>query len=82
MYLRNSLGIVSWVSMATLVVAYAGLSFNFWTAQNILYQGVNLIGSLLIAINAHLHRDEPASVLNYVWAGIAGIAILRIIFIR
>ena len=72
--------IVGWIGVIEILVAYALLNFNIFNAQNLIYQILNLTGSCAILFEAYKKKDYEPVILNLVWAIIAIIVILRIIF--
>lgn len=67
--------IVAWIAAGLLLAAYALLSRGRMSSQGITYQGLNIIGSVLIGVNAFVHGAWPSFAGNVVWLGI-GIATL------
>lgn len=58
-----------------LIIAYWMVSQNKISAQSLLYQGLNIAGSILLIINTSYYRAFPSTALNIVWVFI-GLQIL------
>ena len=69
-----------WYGTVAILVAYALVSFHLVSADNIWYQLLNLTGALGIAAVSYAKRAYQPMVLNVMWAGIAVVALVRIIF--
>ncbi len=67
-----------WVGVAAIFSAYAGLNFGWLAAEALTYQLLNLIGGLLILIDAWVDRNYQPVALNALWTLIALIAITRL----
>ena len=70
--------IIDWGGVILILVAYAFMSFGILPSNSILYQGLNIIGALAIAVTSIKKKDYEPGVLNIIWAIIALIAIIRI----
>lgn len=69
-----------WYGTIAIVLAYALISFSFLEPTSIIYQLLNGTGALgIVAISFEKKVWQPG-ILNAVWAVIAFIAILRILF--
>jgi hypothetical protein len=73
--LFDSLG---WIGAFLLLLAYALVSFKKVAADSLAYQGMNVVASVLLAINTLYHQAYPSSFVNIVWTFIAIFAILTI----
>lgn len=73
--LFDSLG---WAGAFLLLLAYALVSFKKLAADSLAYQGLNVVASILLAINTLYHRAYPSSFVNIVWTFIAIFAILTV----
>ncbi len=62
------------------VGAYALLSLGFVNSDSLFFQLLNLTGAIGIAIDAYYDKDTQPVVLNVIWAIIAIIAIVKILF--
>ena len=68
--------IVGWLGAAILLVAYGLLSYGSVDGRSRLYQSLNTVAGLLLAVNTVWHRAWPAAAVNIIWAGIAVGALL------
>ena len=73
-FMVNALG---WVGAVLLLSAYGLLSFGKLSARGLVYQGMNVAGSLLLAVNTGYHRAFPATAVNVVWIFIAAAALFN-----
>lgn len=70
--------IVGWAGSVVILAAYALLSSGRLAARSILYQVMNILGALGLAINGWAHWALPSVCNNLVWAGIGAVALLRL----
>ncbi len=63
--------ILGWTGAILLVAAYMLVSSERASGRSIPYQSLNLLGSVLLIINAIYHAALPSAGLNCVWIGIA-----------
>lgn len=76
--LTNSLG---WTGVVLVISAYTLLSFGIIPA-GYLFQIATLLGSLAVAAEAWLKKDAQPAILNAIFACIALLAIIRILFLH
>jgi hypothetical protein len=69
-----------WYGVVAIVSAYALINFNILSVNNIWYQTLNLTGALGIIFDAFNQRNWQPAVLNIIWAAIATIAIIKILW--
>ncbi|CAN5607551.1 hypothetical protein BH23PAT1_BH23PAT1_4580 [soil metagenome] len=69
-----------WYGMAAILSAYALVSFKMIPSDGIIYQLLNLTGAAGLLWISSVKRVRPLIVLNAVWALIAVVALLRILF--
>jgi hypothetical protein len=62
---------IGWVGAAALLVAYAMVSSKKLEGDSAVYQSLNILGSLFLALNTVFYRAYPSSFLNMIWIGIA-----------
>jgi drug/metabolite transporter (DMT)-like permease len=62
---------IGWAGAAALLVAYAMVSSRKLQGDSNAYQVLNIIGSLLLAVNTIFYRAYPSSFVNTIWIGIA-----------
>jgi len=63
--------VIGWAGAAALLVAYAMVSSKKFEGDSIPYQFLNVVGSLLLAVNAISYGAYPSSFVNMIWIGIA-----------
>ena len=62
---------IGWSGAAALLVAYAMISFKKLEGDSTAYQFLNIVGSLLLAVNTISYGAYPSSFVNMIWIGIA-----------
>jgi len=62
---------IGWLGAAALLVAYAMVSSKKLEGNSMVYQLLNVVGSLLLAANTIFYRAYPSSFVNLIWIGIA-----------
>jgi len=72
--------IIGWCGTAMILFAYALGSFGILSPATIFYQVLNVIGSLGIMYISLKKKAYQPSVLNIIWAAIALIAIIRLVW--
>ena len=70
---------LGWIGAFLLLLAYAMVSFKKLAADSLIYQGLNVAASVLLAVNTIYHGAFPSSFVNIVWTFIAIFAILTVI---
>lgn len=63
--------VVGWIGAATVIAAFALVSYGSVGGRSRVYQALNALGGLLLAVNTIWHRAWPASAVNVIWMGIA-----------
>ncbi len=71
---------VGWYGVVAILLAYVLISFSYTTSNSILYQTLNATGAIGILIDAVYAKNYQPAVLNLIWAAIACVAIINIIF--
>lgn len=66
-----AIDVIGWVGAAVVVVAYALVSFGAAHGRNRLYQSLNIIGGMLLAVNTAWHGAWPSAAVNVIWTIIA-----------
>lgn len=69
---------IGWIGVVMIVVAYGLNSFDVIQSQSFIYAGLNIIGSLGIAIDAWVVKNYQPVVLNGIWMIIAMVNIIRV----
>jgi len=72
------INIIGWLGSAAVVVAYALVSTNRVNGNSLLYQLLNLIGSIFLIVNTVYLGALPSAFVNTMWVGIALFALWRI----
>ena len=67
---------IGWLGATILLAAFACVSFGSVTGRSRLYQTLNILGGLLLAINSGWHQAWPSALVNIVWTGIAAGALV------
>lgn len=63
--------VVGWIGAAIVIGAFALVSYGSVGGRSRVYQALNALGGLLLAVNTLWHRAWPASAVNIIWMGIA-----------
>ena len=66
---------IGWVGAAALLVGYAMVSSRKLEGHSIVFQSLNIFGSVLLAANTIFYGSYPSTFVNLVWAAIAVFAI-------
>jgi hypothetical protein len=66
-----------WIGALLVVAAYGLVSFGRLSAGSVRYQALNISGSILLIANTAWHAAWPSAFVNFIWAGIALIAVAR-----
>jgi hypothetical protein len=72
--------IYAWYGMIVIVLAYAILSFGIVSSNSIIYQLLNITGAIGIILISFKKKAYQPGVLNVIWAIIALIALIGILF--
>lgn len=78
---KNLSEIIDWIGVLLILGAYAALSFG-WIDATLLFQVPTLIGSAIVAIISWRRRDTQPAILNFAFAAIAMIAIIRLVILH
>ena len=70
--------ILGWVGALSVVLAYASVSFRKIRPDALLYQLLNVVGGLFLALNTAYYHAYPSAFVNLVWISIALAALVRI----
>jgi uncharacterized membrane protein YedE/YeeE len=63
--------VMGWAGAAALLFAYAMVSFKKLVGDSTAYQLLNIVGSILLAVNTIAYRAYPSGFVNIIWIGIA-----------
>lgn len=66
-----------WIGAVALLSAYALVSNRRLAGDSIRFQSLNVIGSVLLALNSGYHGALPSVVVNGVWILIGAVALVR-----
>lgn len=67
--------VLGWCGAGVLLLAYALVSAKRLTGDGIVFQLLNLVGGLSLAINSAWFGAWPSAALNVVWVGIGVVTI-------
>ncbi|MBT5877075.1 MAG: hypothetical protein HOH43_26880 [Candidatus Latescibacteria bacterium] len=73
-----AIDILGWLGTAMLVIGYILVSSRKVHGQSMLYQMLNLLGSVLLGVNSYYYGAMPSVGINIMWVGIGAWAILQI----
>ena len=77
MQLKTFIDIAGWSGTVLVLGSYALISSGRLQPRSVLYQGMNLVGAVGLAINSGWNGAWPSAGLNVVWLGIAFVAMMR-----
>ena len=77
MQLKTFIDIAGWTGTVLVLGSYALISSGKLQPRSALYQGMNLVGAIGLAINSGWNGAWPSAGLNVVWLGIALVAMRR-----
>lgn len=63
--------LLGWLGAAAVLAAYAMISTHRVQAASLKYQGLNLFGGALLAVNTGYYKAYPSTLVNVIWMGIA-----------
>lgn len=63
--------IFGWIGFGALLTAYAMNSFGIFSASDMAYQALNLVGGAGMSALSFYKKAYPPAILNTIWAGIA-----------
>jgi len=75
--METTADLLGWMGAVLLLSAYGLLSFRKLAAQGFVYQGMNMAGSSLLAVNTGYHGAFPSTAVNVVWIFIAIAALIN-----
>ncbi len=77
MQLKTFIDIAGWTGTVLVLGSYALISSGKLQPRSALYQGMNLVGAIGLAIYSGWNGAWPSAGLNVVWLGIALVAMRR-----
>ena len=69
--------VLGWLGAGIVLVAYAMVSYGSLNGRDRLYQSLNIIAGLLLAVNTAWHRACPSATVNIIWTAIATGALIK-----
>lgn len=69
---------VGWLGGLLVVIAYFMISSGKITSKSVLFQTLNIVGSVFLIINTYAKGAYPSTVVNIIWVGIALYGFYRI----
>ena len=73
-----AISIAGWAAAVLILAAYGLLTAGKLTANDPVYQWLNVVGAAGFVINSGWNGAVPSAVLNVVWAGIGMVALWNI----
>ena len=70
---------IGWIGSLEVIAAYALNSLQKIKSDSLLFQGLNLTGSIFLIINSVYKEAYPFTFINSVWAIIAIVALFKIL---
>jgi uncharacterized membrane protein YhaH (DUF805 family) len=67
-----------WIGLILILLAYFLVSYKFILGDSLFYQIINLFGSIFLFYNSCYVKSKPLMALQFAWAVIAIIAIIKI----
>ena len=71
--------VLGWYGVMAIFGAYFLLTINVFSSENLVYQSLNLTGSIGILLDAYFQKNYQPVVLNIFWAIIAIWGIIQIL---
>lgn len=71
--------VIGWIGAVALLVAYGMISAGKFKAEDLNYQGLNVVGSLGLIVNSAWYGAFPSAALNVIWIGIGLFALRRVL---
>jgi len=72
------INVIGWIGSAAVLLAYALISVKRVQGDSVVYQILNLVGSVCLLSNTIYWGAYPSSFVNIVWTGIALFALIGI----
>lgn len=72
--------VIGWYGVTAIVVAFALLNFDVFDTDSLVYQLLNISGSIGIVIVASSKKDYQPVALNIIWLLIATYGLWKILF--
>ncbi len=68
--------VIGWIAAVALLAAYGLNSAGRMRADQVSYQGLNVVGSAGLILNSTWYGAFPSTFVNVVWIGIAVVALM------
>jgi protein-S-isoprenylcysteine O-methyltransferase Ste14 len=72
--------ITGWIGVILILMAYFLGVFGYIEPKSLSYSSINLTGAVLLVVHAALNRDKEVTMLNMIWAAVALVAIIKLLF--
>jgi len=79
MTIKFAIDTIGWVGSALVILAYALISSQKINSDSKMYQNLNLVGGIFLAVNTFYNGAFPSTLVNLVWIGIATSALFSIL---
>lgn len=71
--------VIGWLGALLVLAAYGLISFKRVEGNSLIYQLLNIFGSICLVLNTYYYGAIPSTLVNIIWALIAVVAIFAII---
>ncbi len=78
--MNKIISLFGWYGLIAIVLAYTLVSLSILEATDLTYQMLNGSGAIGIVLQTYIKRDYQPMILNIVWAIIALVSILKILY--
>lgn len=75
---KTLIDLLGWIGAFSLLFAYGCVSFRKLRPDSLLYQLLNVLGSIFLVLNTAYYRAYPSAFVNVVWISIALAALVRL----
>lgn len=72
--------LLGWFGVFSILAAYIGLTLEEFSSDSLVYQFLNLFGSVAILVDAWKDKNYQPVALNLVWGVVAIIGLVSIVF--
>ena len=70
--------VLGWIGALQILLAYALISLKKVEGDSLIYQVLNIVGSIFLLVNTYYWGAIPSTLVNLIWTIIAGFAIFSI----
>lgn len=78
--MKRLIEFMGWYGAVAIILAYALISFSYLQPQSIAYQLLNITGAVGIITISFYKRAYQPGILNLIWALVAFVSILKILY--